>query len=153
MPGYFFDRNVPVKAVQALKVLRSDVIGHGELFLPAEQDEVIARAVAQRGHSMVTRDARMAMLPRQRRVLLEARLHVFINADGGNLSTWDFFVLFVRRFADIESLVQTADPGIFFYTRSTAPYLRYFLHDSGEMGSSPARPGVAALPMVANDDR
>jgi predicted nuclease of predicted toxin-antitoxin system len=132
----FFDRNVPAKAVTALKVLRADVVGHGDLFEPAEQDEVIAREVARLGHCLVTRDARMATRPRQRRVLLDARLHVFVNADGGNLETWDFFVLLVRNFAAIERILVDEEPAIFFYTRSSAPYLRYFLTESGEMVSA-----------------
>jgi hypothetical protein len=133
---FFFDRNVPAKAVTALKVLRSDIVGHGDLFAPAEQDEVIAGEVARLGHCLITRDARMATRPRQRRVLLDARLHVFVNADGGNLETWDFFVLLVKYFAAIERIVTSEEPAIFFYTRSTAPYLRYFLTSSGDMASA-----------------
>jgi hypothetical protein len=102
---------------------------------PAEQDEVIAREVARLGHCLITRDAKMATRPRQRRVLLDAGLHVFVNADGGNLETWDFFVLLVKHFAAIERTVADEPPAIFFYTRSSAPYLRYFLTDSGEMAS------------------
>lgn len=134
--GFFFDRNVPVKAVRALQVLRDDVVGHSEWFRPEERDEVIAQVVADRRHSLVTRDVKMAARPRQRRVLLDAGLHVFINADGGNLGTWDFFVLLVKNFAAMETIAKTEQPAIFFYSRATAPYLRYFLQPDGQMASA-----------------
>lgn len=138
MPGgFFFDRNIPQKAVQALQVLRDDIVAHDDLFTPTEQDEVIAREVATRGAALVTRDAKMAARPRQRRVLLDSGLHVFVNADGGNLSTWDFFVLLIRHFAAIEAIVATDEPAIFFYSRSSGPRVRYWLHPDGTMRSAP----------------
>jgi hypothetical protein len=137
--GLFFDRNVPVKAVLALKILRPEVVGHAEVFAPDERDEVIVDEVARRGWSLLTRDAKMALRPRQRRVLLDSRLHVFINADGGNLSTWDFFVLLVRHYGAIERIVATEAPAIFFYTGRYAPRRRFFLDRDGAMQSVPHR--------------
>ena len=83
----------------------------------------------------------MAARPRQRRVLLDSGLHVFINADGGNLGTWDFFVLLIKHFAAMERVAQTEPPAIYFFTRAATPYLRYFLLPDGEMGSA-RKPGT-----------
>jgi PIN like domain len=121
----FFDRNVPLRAVRALKVVRDDVIEHGELFAQDERDEVIAQQLAQLGHTLVTRDAMMARRPRQRRVLLDAGLHVFVNVDGGNLRLWDFFVVLVRHLDAIQRTVENEPPAIFFFTKTHAPYLRF----------------------------
>lgn len=103
--------------MDALKVVRDDVIAHGDLFTPDALDEVIAREVARLGHCLITRDRKMATRPRQRRVLLDAGLHVFVNADGGNLTTWDFFVVLVRHLDAMRQTVATESPAIFYFTR------------------------------------
>lgn len=142
MPGgFFFDRNIPLRAVQALQVLRTDVTAHDDLFPPTEPDEAIVREVARRGEALVTRDAKMANRPRQRRVLLDAGLHVFVNADGGNLPTWEFFVLLVRHFGAMEKIIATEAPAIFFYSRTSGPRLRYVLDAGGAMVSRPRSGG------------
>jgi hypothetical protein len=122
---YFFDRNIPKAVVKALSRVRNDVQGHDSMFAQDTLDEEWLPQVTELGMVVVTRDKSMALYPAGREALASSGAVVVCNADGGGFTTWDFFELLIKRWSKIEEIAASSEPGVYFYTRSRNPYLKY----------------------------
>ena len=103
---------------KTLAVARKDVIHTGHPLIPevpvGTLDPDWIPAVAQRELTVIARDKRIRRKPGELTLLRKHGLRVFWIAGKKDMSTWENLVLLVRRWEDIERVLDECGPGPWF---------------------------------------
>ncbi len=103
---------------KTLAIARRDVIHCGHPLIPevplGASDEVWIPAVATRGLVVIARDKRIRTKPAELLAMRQHGLRVFWISGKRDMSTWDNLNLLVRRWPDIERLLDQNVPGPWF---------------------------------------
>lgn len=103
---------------KVLTIARRDCIHAGHPLIPevpyGTLDPDWMPTIAEKGLIVVARDKHIRTKPGELRLLRDQGLRVFWIAGPKDLSTWDYVVRMVRRWADIEDAIATKGPGPWF---------------------------------------
>lgn len=103
---------------KALAIARRDVIHCGHPLLPevppgcADPDWI--PAIAAKGLAVIARDKRLRTKPIELALLKRHKMRVFSIAGKKDLATWDYLVRVVRRWGDIERILEERPEGPWF---------------------------------------
>ncbi len=114
---FFVDEN-SLGVGKALAIARRDVIHTGHPLIPEAPlgalDPDWIPEVAGRGLAVIGRDRRILTKPAEIALLRQHRLRVFWVAGKRDLSNWDYLVWLVRRWNNIERVLQDRGQGPWF---------------------------------------
>jgi len=114
---FFVDENT-LGLGKALAIARKDVIHVGHPLIPqvplGSLDAVWIPVVAQQSLTLITRDKHIRTKPAELALLRQHGLRIFWIAGARDLSTWDYLVRLVRRWTDIERILDNRGPGPWF---------------------------------------
>ncbi len=103
---------------KALAAAREDVIHTGHPLIPevplGSVDTVWMPAVAKRELAVIAGDRHIRTLPAELHLLRQEGLRVFYIAGKKDLSNWDYLVRLVRRWRDLERILDQRGPGPWF---------------------------------------
>lgn len=115
----FFADESALGVGKALAILRDDVIHTGHGLIPevplGTTDPVWMPIVARRRLVVICRDAKIRTKPAERALLYSEGLRVFWIAGDKDLSNWDNFLRLMRRWNDMEQVMNDRPDGPWFY--------------------------------------
>jgi hypothetical protein len=103
---------------KALAYARKDVVHTGHSLIPGAPvgalDTEWIPAVANAGFAVIARDRRIRTRTAELELLRQHGLRVFWIAGKRDLSTWGYLERLVRRWTDLEGILETRGPGPWF---------------------------------------
>jgi hypothetical protein len=114
----FFVDETSLGLGKALAIARKDVVHTGHPLLPdiplGALDTEWIPAVALRSLAVISRDRHIRTKPGEMRLLRASGLRVFWIAGKRDIGTWDALTRLVRRWEDVESILEARGPGPWF---------------------------------------
>lgn len=116
----FLDESIQPRVRRAIALIRPHDVLHAEMdrcpVSRGEKDDIWLPIVGKKDWLAIMRDERIETRELERRALLEHGVRAFVLTGAGNFTMWSTLELLVKRWAKIEAIGSSGQPGPFLYS-------------------------------------